>query len=105
MARRAWEEWNREASYRVTGIPDIGAVESWVQLVNVSSPLVTFQWTCVFAADGQVLTSDSTLRFPERHGVEADLAAEGYVVDDVRDAVDRPGRQFVFFARRPAHRR
>lgn len=30
-ARRAWEEWNREASYRVTEIPDVGAVESWVQ--------------------------------------------------------------------------
>lgn len=41
--RHAWEEWNREASYRVTEIPGIGAVERWVQLIEVSEPLVTFR--------------------------------------------------------------
>ncbi|MFF7765132.1 class I SAM-dependent methyltransferase [Streptomyces massasporeus] len=100
-ARRAWEEWNREATYGVTEIAGVGAVESWVDLLDVSGPLVTFRWTFVFAADGQTLTSDSTLRFRERHEVEAALAATGYVVEDVRDAPDRPGREFVFVARRP----
>ncbi|WP_157252439.1 class I SAM-dependent methyltransferase [Nonomuraea typhae] len=100
-ARRAWEEWTREKSYRVTEIPGVGAVESWFELIEVSLPLVTFRQTCAFAADGQVLTSDSTLRFREREEVERDLVAHGYVVDDVRDAPDRPGREFVFLARRP----
>ncbi|MEE1772626.1 class I SAM-dependent methyltransferase [Streptomyces sp. JV185] len=100
-ARRAWEEWTRENSYRLTEIPGVGPVESWVQLIEVSRPLVTFRWTCRFAVDGQVLTSDSTLRFREREEVERDLDAHGYVVDDVRDAPDRPGREFVFLARRP----
>ncbi|MEU2288396.1 class I SAM-dependent methyltransferase [Streptomyces sp. NPDC013178] len=100
-ARRAWQEWNREDSYRVTEIAGVGPVESWVQVTDVSGPLVTFRWTYVFAADGQVLTSDSTLRFRERQEVEADLRAQGYVIDDVRDAPDRPGREFVFLARRP----
>ncbi|MEW5542858.1 class I SAM-dependent methyltransferase [Streptomyces cyaneofuscatus] len=100
-ARRAWDEWTREHSYRVTHIPAAGTVESWVQLIDVSRPLVTFRWTYVFAADGQVLTSDSTLRFRERDEVETDLVAHGYVVHDVRDAPDRPGREFVFLARRP----
>ncbi|MBZ9642793.1 class I SAM-dependent methyltransferase [Streptomyces sp. PSKA30] len=100
-ARRAWEEWTRENSYRVTEIPGVGSVESWVQLIEVSWPLVTFRWTYGFAADGQVLTSDLTLRFREREEVERDLVAHGYVVDDVRDAPDRPGREFVFLARRP----
>jgi SAM-dependent methyltransferase len=100
-ARRAWEEWTREKSYRVTKIPGAGSVESWVQLIEVSRPLVTFRWTYRFAADGQVLTSDSTLRFRERDEVESDLDAHGYVVDGVRDAPDRPGREFVFLARRP----
>ncbi|MEU9201205.1 class I SAM-dependent methyltransferase [Streptomyces sp. NPDC048332] len=100
-ARRAWEEWTREHSYRVTEIPAVGPVESWVQLVEVSGPLVTFRWTYGFAADGQVLTSDSTLRFREREEVEQDLIARGFVVEDVRDAPDRPGREFVFVARRP----
>ncbi|MET7617903.1 class I SAM-dependent methyltransferase [Streptomyces sp. NPDC005408] len=100
-ARRAWEAWSREASYGVTEIPGVGAVQSWVQVLEVSGPLVTFRWTYVFAADGEVLTSDSTLRFREREEVEAELVAQGYVVEDVRDAPDRPGREFVFLARRP----
>ncbi|MFI1956080.1 class I SAM-dependent methyltransferase [Streptomyces xinghaiensis] len=99
-AKRAWEEWTRENSYRVTEIPGVGSVESWVQLIEVSRPLVTFRGTYVFAADGQVLTSDSTLRFREREEVETDLVTQGYVVEDVRDAPDRPGKEFVFLARR-----
>jgi hypothetical protein len=55
----------------------------------------------VFGADGQTLTSDSTLRFRERLEVEAQLVAQGYVVEDIRDAPDRPGKEFVFLARRP----
>jgi len=100
-AFRGWEEWNRDASYSVTDIPGVGAVESWVELTDVSEPLVSFRWTLVFASDGQVLTSDSTLRFRERDEVEAALVAHGYVVHEVRDAPDRPGREFVFVARRP----
>ncbi|MBP0456906.1 class I SAM-dependent methyltransferase [Streptomyces montanisoli] len=101
-ARRAWRQWNRDASYSVTDVPGVGAVESWMQLTDVSGPLVTFLWTYVFAADGRTLTSRSTLRFREREETEADLVAHGYVVEDVRDAPDRPGREFVFVARRPS---
>ncbi|GGK78095.1 methyltransferase [Streptomyces flaveus] len=97
-AKRAWEAWNREASYRVTEIPGVGAVENWVELIEVSEPLVTFRSTYVFAADEQVMTSDSTLRFREQGEIEAELVALGYVVEDVRDAPDRPGREFVFVA-------
>lgn len=99
--RRAWEEWNREATYGVTDAPGVGAVASWVELLDVSGPLVTLRWTRVFAADGQTLTSDSTLRFRERQEIERELAAQGYAVEDVRGAPDRPGREFVFVARRP----
>jgi SAM-dependent methyltransferase len=101
-ARRAWEDWDREHSYSVTEIPGVGTVESWLQVTDVRWPLVTFRSTYVFAADGHVLTSHSTLRFRERQEVEADLIAQGYVIDDVRGAPDRPGREFVFLARRPA---
>lgn len=100
-ARRAWEEWNRESSHRVTEIADVGPVETWVEVTEVVGPLVSFRWTYVFRHDGQVLTSDSTLRFRERQEAEADLAAQGFVVREVRDAPDRPGREFVFIARRP----
>ncbi len=100
-AHCAWQEWNRSASYRATDIPGVGQVESWVELTDMSGPLVSFRGTWVFASDGCVLTSDSTLRFRERDEVEATLVAHGYAVDEVRDAPDRPGREFVFFARRP----
>ncbi|MEV6791715.1 class I SAM-dependent methyltransferase [Streptomyces sp. NPDC051320] len=104
-AKRGWKEWNRAESYRVTEIRGAGPVETWVELTEVDGPLVTFRHTWVFAADGQVLTSDSTLRFRERDEVAADLAAIGYTVEEVRGAPDRPGREFVFFARRPESRR
>ncbi|TJZ44574.1 class I SAM-dependent methyltransferase [Streptomyces piniterrae] len=105
-SRRAWAEWNREASHRVVEVPDVGTVESWVELVEVDEPLVTFRGHYVFAADGRVLTSDSTLRFRDRQEAEADLVGHGYVLQEVRGAPDRPGKEFVFVARRPtqAHR-
>jgi SAM-dependent methyltransferase len=93
-AQKAWTEWNRAGSHRVTEV-----AETWVDLLEVDGPLVSFRWTYVFP-DGEVLTSDSTLRFRERDEVEADLVANGYVVDEVRGAPDRPGRELVFFARR-----
>jgi SAM-dependent methyltransferase len=99
-ANRAWEEWTREASYRVTEIEGVGAIESWVDVTDVSWPLVTFRGTCVFAVDGEVLTSDSTLRFRERDELTEGLVAHGYVVEDVRGAPDRPGREIVVLARR-----
>jgi SAM-dependent methyltransferase len=99
-AFRGWEAWTREASYRVAQLDGVGAVETWVELTDVSLPLVSFRHTYVFASDGMTLTSDSTLRFRSRDEVEAALVAHGYAVDEVRDAPDRPGREFVFLARR-----
>jgi hypothetical protein len=101
-ADEAWRRWTRAASYRVTEIPGVGAVESWVDLTDVNGPLVSFRQTFVFASDGAVLTSDSTLRFRDRDEVEAALLEHGYVVDDVRGAPDGPsGRELVFVALRP----
>lgn len=99
-ARRAWEGWTRASSLRTVDVPGVGAVETWFDLLAVDGPLVTFRWTYVFASDGAVLTSDSTLRFRERDELAADLAAHGFAVADVRDAPDRPGREFVVLARR-----
>jgi SAM-dependent methyltransferase len=99
-AYEAWRGWNRADTYSIVEIGGIGAVEDWGELTSVELPLVSFRGTTVFP-DGEVLTSDSTLRFRTREEVEADLDAHGYVVDDVRDAPDRPGREFVFVARRP----
>ncbi|MFI6678366.1 class I SAM-dependent methyltransferase [Kribbella sp. NPDC050470] len=95
-ARRGWEEWTREQTYGVTDVPGVGQVEHWTDLVEVKPPYVSFRGTFVFGADGAVLTSDSTLWFRERSEVEDSLKAAGFAVDDVREAPDRPGKEFVF---------
>ncbi|MGW6054808.1 class I SAM-dependent methyltransferase [Streptomyces sp. NPDC055189] len=100
-ARRAWEEWNRAATQRTVTVEGVGDIETWVDATDVSLPLVSFRHTYILAATGETLTSDSTLRFRERDEVTASLTAHGYAVDEIRDAPDRPGKEFVFLARRP----
>ncbi|MDQ2846550.1 MAG: class I SAM-dependent methyltransferase [Actinomycetota bacterium] len=99
-ARKAWLEWGREHSHATVDLPGIGGVETWCDVLDVTGPLVTFRWTNIFASDGAVITSDSTLRFRDRPELEESLRANGFVVDEVRDAPDRPGREFVFVATR-----
>jgi len=97
---RAWEQWNRGATLNTALIEGLGQVENWVDVTEVRGQLVTFRWTWIFASDAAVLTSDSTLRFRSREELEADLVTCGFSVDEVRDAPDRPGVEFVFVARR-----
>ena len=100
--RRGWEEWTRSATWRRLTIAGQGAVETWVELIDVTMPLVSFRHTYRFVADGTVLTSDSTLRFRDRDEIEASLAATGFEVKELRGAPDRPGKELVFITcRRP----
>ena len=98
-AFRAWHEWNRESSYTRLEVRGLGVVESWHEVTAVSGGIVSFKSTCTFP-DGEVVITDSRLRFRTREQVETDLARHHFVVDDVRDAPDRPGREFVFIAHR-----
>ena len=95
-ARRGWEEWTRENTHQVTSVAGGEKVESWTELTSVELPFVSFRGNFVFGSDGAVLTSDSTLRFRERDEVEESLRTAGFAVDDVREAPDRPGKEFVF---------
>jgi SAM-dependent methyltransferase len=104
-AARAWEQWTREETLTSTDIAGVGVVTTWLEVTRVDWPLVAFRGTWDFASDGATLTSTSTLRFRERHEVEADLDRAGYALVDVRDAPDRPGREFVFVAQRSAEER
>jgi len=98
-ARRAWEEWTPEESRRTVQVPGTGEVETWYEVTGVRWPLVTFQTVYALAATGETLLSESTLRFRERDEVTAALTASGFDVEEVRGAPDRPGKEFVFFAR------
>ncbi|WP_369371404.1 class I SAM-dependent methyltransferase [Promicromonospora sp. Populi] len=103
-ARQAWLGWTREQGSDRRDIPGVGEVETWCDLVEVALPLVTFQGTYRFPPgvlpDGDLVTSASTLRFRERDEIEASLAAAGFELDEVLDAPDRPGLEWVFMARR-----
>jgi SAM-dependent methyltransferase len=91
--REAWREWTPERTRTV-----VRGVETWQEVTEVRGGLVSFRTTFVFP--DEVLTSESTLRFRTRAELDASLAAAGFAVDDVRDAPDRPGREFVVLARR-----
>jgi SAM-dependent methyltransferase len=97
--RRAWQDWARADTLRRTVIPSVGAVTTWYDVTAVEPPLVSFRATIIFESDGAVLTSNSTLRFRSRDEIERSLTSAGYIVDEVRDAPDRPGLEFVFIAR------
>ncbi len=97
-AKEAWKGWNREQSYQAIEAPEIGMVESWVELVHVQLPLVSFRYIFVFRKDGRVMTSESTLRFRTRSEIADTLTHAQLLVESVRDAPDRPGLEFVFIA-------
>jgi hypothetical protein len=93
--------WNPRQSRGRTQIPGVGWVENWYEVTAVSDGLVSFQGTIVFESDGEMLTSDSTLRFRTRDEVTQSLVRTGFTLGEVREAPDRPGREMVFLARRP----
>jgi len=96
--REAWKGWNRGQSHKTIEAPEIGTVESWVDLIAVQLPLVSFRYTFVFRKDGSVLTSTSTLRFRSYSEIVETLFRAQFTVESVRDAPDRPGLEFVFLA-------
>jgi hypothetical protein len=89
-----WQTWDRAHTYATKAITGVGTVATWHEITNVSS--------YEFESDGTVLASDSTLRFRDRRTVEESLNDAGFRVAEVRDAPDRPGRELVFTAIRPA---
>jgi len=97
---RAWREWAADVDPVSLDIPGIGPVERRLEVTDISLPFISFRYAYRFLAGGEVITSDSTLRFRSRDEVESSLAANGYRVLDVREAPDRPGREFVFIAER-----
>lgn len=96
--RKAWEEWAADTTPVTLGIPGIGPVEHRSEVTAVDLPFVSFRDTYTFESDGTVITSHSTLRFRGHDEVAATLAAAGCQILDVRQAPDRPGREYVFIS-------
>lgn len=98
--QRAWEGWTKERTHQIVDIPGEGLVEDWVEVTKIDGDLVTVESPTIFRRDGVRIESTSTLRFRSREQVTQSLVDAGFVVAEVRDAPDRPGRELVFIARR-----
>lgn len=96
---RAWEGWTKDATYSTVEIAGEGRVEGWVQLESVEGEIVNFTGVTIFGSDGTRVNETSTLRFRSRGALTHSLEQAGFVVDEIRDAPDRLGREFVFIAR------
>ncbi|GAA3076008.1 MULTISPECIES: class I SAM-dependent methyltransferase [Actinomycetes] len=106
---RAWESWTPEQSRTRADVPGVGAVERWVEVVDVvgDGELVTFDQPTVFLDektgapldDGTRWESRSTLRFRTREEIEGSLETAGFTVD-VLDLAYAPGCGWLYLARR-----
>ncbi|WP_051386003.1 class I SAM-dependent methyltransferase [Actinokineospora inagensis] len=93
--RRAWLEWDGD---RTLDVPGIGPVHLRRVVTAADLPFVTFRDT--YRMPGAEVVRESTLRFRSQDEIESSLVATGYRVRDLRDAPDRPGREYVFIAER-----
>lgn len=78
---RAWTRWNPTDSYTTLVHPTDGPVEAWVETLDVTGELVTFEWHYQFQRTNESLRSVSTLRFPDRATIEASLFRAGFVLE------------------------
>lgn len=94
---RAWEDWGGARS--TTDVPGVGPITEWYEITDVREDplLVSFEAHNLFP-DGQDIVSTSTLRFRGRAELDASLDRAGFAVVEVRDAPDRPGREWVYLA-------
>jgi SAM-dependent methyltransferase len=101
---RAWERWNREATYVRYDSPH-GPMECWLELVGVGDGRVRFVGQNIFHATGEVVTVPSELRFRSLAELTDSLNAAGFTVEHVfgdwkRGPLVGSSRVMIFIARR-----
>jgi SAM-dependent methyltransferase len=101
---RAWERWNREATYERFDSPH-GPMECWLELVNVGNGRVCFEGYNVFTVTGEVVIASSELRFRTLAELTDSLINAGFTVEHVYGDWDRgpfvsTSPVMVFIARR-----
>ncbi|HEU5100231.1 MAG TPA: class I SAM-dependent methyltransferase [Roseiflexaceae bacterium] len=101
---RAWERWNREATY-TRGESPHGPMETWLELVGMGNGRVRFEGHNVFNGTGEVLVVGSELRFRSQAELTASLIDSGFSLEHVygdwaRGPITSASRVMVFVARR-----
>lgn len=101
---RAWERWNRDASYECFDSPN-GPMECWLELVSVEGGRVRIEGHNVFVATGEVVIAPSELRFRSLTELTGSLAEAGFAAEHVygdwdRGPVTDSSAVFVVVARR-----
>lgn len=85
---RAWERWNRDATYERIDSP-YGPMECWLELVSVNVDVdtgngrVRFAGHNVFTATGEVVVASSELRFRSRAELMESLTGSGFTLQHV----------------------
>jgi ubiquinone/menaquinone biosynthesis C-methylase UbiE len=98
-SKKDWKNWTSESTFQKINVPSVGMVEAWCEITDETEDLVSFRWSYKFESDGEIVTSDSTLRFRQKEDISTSLTNHGFEVLDIRDAPDRPGKEFVFIAK------
>ncbi len=102
-AARAWEGWNRAATYEEVDSPS-GPLECWLDVLSVGDGRVHFVAHNVFAETGEDLMVDSQLRFRDEAELTESLRGAGFTVEQVygdwtRGPLTPESRVMVFVAR------
>jgi SAM-dependent methyltransferase len=101
---RAWERWNRQATFQTSHTPH-GPLEEWLELLSVENGRVTFAGHNRFTESGEVIVVRSELRFRSQHELIESLSRNGFTVEHVygdwhHGPVTDTSRVLVFIARR-----
>ena len=101
---RAWERWNRAASYAQFDSPN-GLIESWVELVSVEGGRVRLEGHNVFLSTGEVVVVQSELRFRRLEVLTRTLTDSGFTIEHVygdwqKGTLLSTSRVMIFVARR-----
>jgi SAM-dependent methyltransferase len=101
---RAWEHWNREATYTINDSP-FGPVEEWLEVVSADEGRVRMHGHNVFTVTGEVVVVDSELRFRSLDEITDSLIKAGFRLEHVfgdwmHGPFVRTSRFMVIIARR-----
>lgn len=98
-AARAWEEWSQQPA-RTLNVEGIGEVTVTSNVGQVDLPFVAFTQIYRFQTTHGSIGSRSRLRFHSEPEVTSALKAADFTVNEIRDTPDRPGKEWVFIARK-----